>query len=203
MRFKSFLKETANMHDVIVTVKDMFEPANLIVPTFKARVEYRIGTPGTDDYPIGDGHVHIKDLGEVEVIRVTTDEVIVLLDIDTEAAAQTIQRGTKIEKIPGYDASFDAYFYDQAVEDANLQEAATPHNLSSSMMTHKESKGFNISDRIEFTSEFTWRRALPKNSVITKIDGWFVAQADTPEMFGAAGKFKGGTGWIYSGYLKS
>lgn len=94
MRFKTFLAEKAMRHELIVKKVDIFQSGEFIIYPFNVCVEYKI-----DDAD-----------GEITLLKIIADEDVKLLDQE-EKPVRTVKAGTPIDKIPGYEGSFENFFY--------------------------------------------------------------------------------------------
>lgn len=113
----NFHESQGGFYQVTIKDCDIFQPDDCIVDPFSITIEYDVGASSHEDHPYGDGSARENFKGELEVKAVYSAEPVKILDSDTEKLIRTLPKHTPVEKIPGYEVSFDNWFAEQAEKD--------------------------------------------------------------------------------------
>ena len=125
MKLSDILRVSENQgadFSFVIADVDVFEPDQYIIHPFKIRVEYNVGPESHEDHPYGDGTARENFKGELNIKGVYTEEPVPLLSTEDETKiVKTIPKGAPVQRIPGYKASLDAWFYEQAEKDQDTR----------------------------------------------------------------------------------
>jgi hypothetical protein len=110
-------KRKSDYHEFIYKEWDGFEPDGFYVKPFDVAVEYFGEHTSYSDHPYQDSTAREHHPGSLSIESLKAAEDVIFMDETGKSEVKRFKKGTDLKDIPGYDASWNNFFFDKAVED--------------------------------------------------------------------------------------